>query len=176
MSYAQTKQQAHELIERMAPGQIFAVVTVMETMLDPSPAPLPTRPSTTNRRPTPSAKPSPLPRRGWPSIPAKAPLRGTALRVRCIRRRTPPRPGRRLKKIVITRKPRRMCAASTARLPCASLPRWIALPAPPRATSKAARRLRRTPLRVGDYRVRFNEEPPGTILVHAVLHRSEAYR
>ena len=35
MSYAQTKQQAHELIERMAPGQIFAVVAVMETMLDP---------------------------------------------------------------------------------------------------------------------------------------------
>ncbi len=31
-------------------------------------------------------------------------------------------------------------------------------------------------LRVGDYRVRFNEEPPGTILVHSVLHRSEAYR
>ena len=31
-------------------------------------------------------------------------------------------------------------------------------------------------LRVGDYRVRFNEEPPGTLLVHAVLHRSEAYR
>jgi len=35
MAYTQTKQQAHELIERMAPGQIFAVVTVMETMLDP---------------------------------------------------------------------------------------------------------------------------------------------
>jgi hypothetical protein len=35
MAYAQTKQQAHELIERMAPGQIFAVVTVMESMLDP---------------------------------------------------------------------------------------------------------------------------------------------
>jgi mRNA interferase RelE/StbE len=31
-------------------------------------------------------------------------------------------------------------------------------------------------LRVGDYRVRFNEEPPGTILVHSVLHRSKAYR
>jgi mRNA interferase RelE/StbE len=31
-------------------------------------------------------------------------------------------------------------------------------------------------LRVGDYRVRFTEEPPGTLLVHAVLHRSEAYR
>ena len=31
-------------------------------------------------------------------------------------------------------------------------------------------------LRVGDYRLRFNEEPPGTILVHAVLHRREAYR
>jgi mRNA interferase RelE/StbE len=31
-------------------------------------------------------------------------------------------------------------------------------------------------LRVGDYRVRFNEEPPGTILVHSVQHRSEAYR
>jgi len=35
MAYAQTKQQAHELIERMAPGQIFAIVTMMETMLDP---------------------------------------------------------------------------------------------------------------------------------------------
>jgi len=35
MAYAQTKQHAHELIERMAPGQIFAVVTVMESMLDP---------------------------------------------------------------------------------------------------------------------------------------------
>jgi mRNA-degrading endonuclease RelE of RelBE toxin-antitoxin system len=31
-------------------------------------------------------------------------------------------------------------------------------------------------LRVGDYRIRFNEEPPGTILVHSVLHCSEAYR
>ena len=31
-------------------------------------------------------------------------------------------------------------------------------------------------LRVGDYRVRFTEEPPGTLYVHAVLHRREAYR
>ncbi len=31
-------------------------------------------------------------------------------------------------------------------------------------------------LRVGDYRVRFTEEPPDTLLVHAVRHRSEAYR
>ena len=31
-------------------------------------------------------------------------------------------------------------------------------------------------LRVGDYRVRFTEEPPGTLHIHAVLHRSEAYR
>lgn len=31
-------------------------------------------------------------------------------------------------------------------------------------------------LRVGDYRVRFNEDPPGTLCVHSVLHRSEAYR
>jgi mRNA interferase RelE/StbE len=31
-------------------------------------------------------------------------------------------------------------------------------------------------LRVGDYRVRFTEEPPGTLYIHAVLHRSEAYR
>jgi hypothetical protein len=35
MAYAQTKQQAHELIERMAPGQVFAVVSLLETMLDP---------------------------------------------------------------------------------------------------------------------------------------------
>ena len=31
-------------------------------------------------------------------------------------------------------------------------------------------------LRVGDYRVRFTEEPPGTLYIHAVLHRREAYR
>lgn len=31
-------------------------------------------------------------------------------------------------------------------------------------------------LRVGDYRVRFVEDPPGTIYIHAVLHRSNAYR
>ena len=31
-------------------------------------------------------------------------------------------------------------------------------------------------LRVGDYRVRFTEEPPGTLYIHAVLHRSEACR
>ena len=35
MAYAETKQQAHELIERMAPGQVFAVVSLLETMLDP---------------------------------------------------------------------------------------------------------------------------------------------
>jgi mRNA interferase RelE/StbE len=27
-------------------------------------------------------------------------------------------------------------------------------------------------LRVGDYRVRFIENPPGTLYIHAVLHRS----
>ena len=31
-------------------------------------------------------------------------------------------------------------------------------------------------LRVGDYRVRFNEDPPGTLYILAVSHRSEAYR
>jgi mRNA interferase RelE/StbE len=31
-------------------------------------------------------------------------------------------------------------------------------------------------LRVGDYRVRFTEEPPDTLLIHSVRHRSEAYR
>ncbi|MFZ3339540.1 MAG: type II toxin-antitoxin system RelE/ParE family toxin [Terriglobales bacterium] len=31
-------------------------------------------------------------------------------------------------------------------------------------------------LRVGDYRVRFTEDPPDTLLVHSVRHRSEAYR
>ncbi len=33
--YAQTKRQAHDLIERIAPGQVAAVVGLMETMLDP---------------------------------------------------------------------------------------------------------------------------------------------
>lgn len=31
-------------------------------------------------------------------------------------------------------------------------------------------------LRVGDYRVRFTEEPQGTLIIHSVRHRSEAYR
>ncbi len=31
-------------------------------------------------------------------------------------------------------------------------------------------------LRVGDYRVRFTEEADGTLHIHSVRHRSEAYR
>ncbi len=31
-------------------------------------------------------------------------------------------------------------------------------------------------LRVGDYRVRFTEEPHDTLIIHSVRHRSEAYR
>ena len=31
-------------------------------------------------------------------------------------------------------------------------------------------------LRVGDYRIRFTEEPLNTVYVHAVRHRSEVYR
>ena len=35
MPYAHTKEQAHELINRMAPGQVSAVVGLLEIMLDP---------------------------------------------------------------------------------------------------------------------------------------------
>ena len=35
MPYAHTKEQAHELIDRMAPGQVSAVVGLLEIMLDP---------------------------------------------------------------------------------------------------------------------------------------------
>jgi hypothetical protein len=35
MPYARTKEQAHELIDRMAPSQVSAIVDLMETMLDP---------------------------------------------------------------------------------------------------------------------------------------------
>lgn len=35
MPYAYTREQAHELIDRMAPSQISAVVGLLETMLDP---------------------------------------------------------------------------------------------------------------------------------------------
>jgi hypothetical protein len=35
MSHERTKEQAHELIERMAPSQVSAVVGLLETMLDP---------------------------------------------------------------------------------------------------------------------------------------------
>lgn len=31
-------------------------------------------------------------------------------------------------------------------------------------------------LRVGDYRVRFTEEPEDTLRIHSVLHRKDAYR
>jgi hypothetical protein len=35
MSHASIKEQAHELIERMAPSQVSAVVGLLETMLNP---------------------------------------------------------------------------------------------------------------------------------------------
>ncbi|MFZ3339541.1 MAG: hypothetical protein WA609_07960 [Terriglobales bacterium] len=35
MPYDETKEKAHELIERMAPSQVSAVVGLLETMLDP---------------------------------------------------------------------------------------------------------------------------------------------
>lgn len=35
MAYAHSRQQAHELIDRMAPSQVSAVVGLLETMLDP---------------------------------------------------------------------------------------------------------------------------------------------
>jgi hypothetical protein len=35
MPYARTKEKAHELIDRMAPSQVSAVVGLLETMLDP---------------------------------------------------------------------------------------------------------------------------------------------
>lgn len=31
-------------------------------------------------------------------------------------------------------------------------------------------------LRVGDYRIRFTDEPRNTLHIHSVRHRSEAYR
>jgi mRNA-degrading endonuclease RelE of RelBE toxin-antitoxin system len=31
-------------------------------------------------------------------------------------------------------------------------------------------------LRAGDYRVRFSEEPAGTLLIHSVSHRKDSYR
>jgi mRNA interferase RelE/StbE len=31
-------------------------------------------------------------------------------------------------------------------------------------------------LRVGDYRIRFTEEPQNTLFIHSVRHRSEVYR
>ncbi len=35
MAHAETRQHAHELIERMAPGQVSAAVELLEKMLDP---------------------------------------------------------------------------------------------------------------------------------------------
>ena len=35
MPYDRTKEQAHQLIERMAPSQVAAVVGLLESMLDP---------------------------------------------------------------------------------------------------------------------------------------------
>ncbi|HYU46494.1 MAG TPA: hypothetical protein VEK84_10000 [Terriglobales bacterium] len=35
MAYTHTKEKAHELIDRMAPSQLSAVVGLLETMLDP---------------------------------------------------------------------------------------------------------------------------------------------
>ncbi len=35
MPYARTREQAHELIDRIAPSQVSAVVGLLETMIDP---------------------------------------------------------------------------------------------------------------------------------------------
>jgi hypothetical protein len=35
MAYAHTRRQAHELIDRIAPSQVSAVVGLLETMIDP---------------------------------------------------------------------------------------------------------------------------------------------
>lgn len=35
MTYSETKEQAHELIEQMAASQVYAVVNLLEVMLDP---------------------------------------------------------------------------------------------------------------------------------------------
>ncbi|HEX7422603.1 MAG TPA: hypothetical protein VF311_01770 [Terriglobales bacterium] len=55
MPYARTKEQAHELIDRMAPSQVSAVVGLLETMLDPvsraiANAPLDDEPETEEER------------------------------------------------------------------------------------------------------------------------------
>jgi len=70
-----------------------------------------------------------------------------------------------------------MSGASTAPTPCGFSPPPTASPRPERATIKKlqgdSEELR---LRVGDYRVRFTEEPQDTLMIHSVRHRSEAYR
>jgi len=65
MPHLHTREQAHELIDRMAPSQVSAVVGLLETMLDPVSRAI------ANRRAKTSAAPSPSPRLGWPSIPAR---------------------------------------------------------------------------------------------------------
>jgi hypothetical protein len=55
MPYGSTREQAHELIERMAPSQVSAVVGLLETMLDPvsraiANAPLDNEPETEGER------------------------------------------------------------------------------------------------------------------------------
>lgn len=71
MSHARPKELAHELIERMAPSQVSAVVGLLETMLDPFLAPSLTLRLTTNLKPRPSVGPWRSRSRGWHSTPAK---------------------------------------------------------------------------------------------------------
>ncbi len=49
------KQQAHELIERLAPSQVSAVVSLLQAMLDPVARAIADAPLTTNRLPRKSA-------------------------------------------------------------------------------------------------------------------------
>jgi len=72
MAYDQTKEKAHELIERIAPSQLSAVVGLLETMLDPvsraiANAPIDDEPESEAERQAVAA-----PRLGWRSIPARA--------------------------------------------------------------------------------------------------------
>ena len=55
MAYARTREQAHELIDRIAPSQVSAVVGLLETMVDPvsraiANAPFDDEPETENER------------------------------------------------------------------------------------------------------------------------------
>ena len=172
------KQEAHELIERISTAQASAVVTLITTMLDPvdraiANAPFEDEPISDEENRAVAASKAWLAEHPGEGIPHEEMLASSASTPKTSTADRLPH----VKKIIFTPAARadvRRIDRDTAMRILTALDRFA------RTGEGDIKKLEGNTndlrLRVGDYRVRFIENPPGTLYIHAVLHRSEAYR